>query len=287
MQTDAFNEHSVKQSKGSVNPYVNFSDLAWYEFALPPMDEQQRIAEILWAAERSIEATEDIVQQTRQCREALSARIFGAESANDVSTRKLSDVLAYASDGPFGSKLKTEHYAEVGARVIRLQNIGHGTFDDSDRAYISADYYQELTRYDVHEGDVVVAGLGDETHPVGRACQVPASVGSAINKADCFCLRGKTELIRQDYLVYFLNSSFAQRQILQRSQGTTRLRINVGNLKTITIPVPSLDRQLQICQTFAALDRAELELEMNIRTKKALVSRLRESLLNWSGEQYV
>ena len=38
MQTEPFHEHSIKQSKGSVNPYVNFSDLTWYEFALPPLE---------------------------------------------------------------------------------------------------------------------------------------------------------------------------------------------------------------------------------------------------------
>jgi len=32
------------------------------------------------------------------------------------------------TDGPFGSKLKTEHYTDHGARVIRLQNIGDGDF---------------------------------------------------------------------------------------------------------------------------------------------------------------
>ena len=47
MQTEAFNQHSVRESKGSVNPYVNFSDLAWYEFALPPIEEQRRIVAVL------------------------------------------------------------------------------------------------------------------------------------------------------------------------------------------------------------------------------------------------
>lgn len=45
MQTEEFHEHSKRESKGSVNPYVNYSDLAWYEFALPPLEEQRRIAE--------------------------------------------------------------------------------------------------------------------------------------------------------------------------------------------------------------------------------------------------
>ena len=50
MQTEAFHEHSVRQSRGSVNPYVNFSDLAWYEFGLPGLEEQKELTEILSAA---------------------------------------------------------------------------------------------------------------------------------------------------------------------------------------------------------------------------------------------
>jgi len=56
MQTESFHEHSIKQSKGSVNPYINFSDLTWYEFALPPLEEQRRIAEVLRAMEVQHEA---------------------------------------------------------------------------------------------------------------------------------------------------------------------------------------------------------------------------------------
>ena len=50
MQTEVFHEHSKRESKGSVNPYVNFSDLAWYEFALPPLEEQRRLAALLQGA---------------------------------------------------------------------------------------------------------------------------------------------------------------------------------------------------------------------------------------------
>ena len=53
MTTEVFHEHSIKQSKGSVNPYINFSDLTWYEFALPPVNEQRRLVEILHVAEEA------------------------------------------------------------------------------------------------------------------------------------------------------------------------------------------------------------------------------------------
>lgn len=47
MTTGRFHEHSIKQSKGSVNPYINYRDLTWYEFALPPVDVQQGIVDDL------------------------------------------------------------------------------------------------------------------------------------------------------------------------------------------------------------------------------------------------
>jgi type I restriction enzyme S subunit len=56
MQVEAFHSYSVTNSKGSVNPYINFSDLAEYEFALPPLEEQRRIAEVLCKSRETVEA---------------------------------------------------------------------------------------------------------------------------------------------------------------------------------------------------------------------------------------
>lgn len=60
MQTEAFNAFSVKNSKGSVNPYINFSDLAKFEFALPSRAEQARLIEMLLATEQVKSSHEDI-----------------------------------------------------------------------------------------------------------------------------------------------------------------------------------------------------------------------------------
>ena len=68
------------------------------------------------------------------------------------------------TDGPFGANLKTEHYIEAeGFRVIRLQNIGAGVFRDEHRAYIDEERYNRLIRHAAHAGDIVVAGLVDES----------------------------------------------------------------------------------------------------------------------------
>lgn len=63
MTTERFHEHSIQQSKGSVNPYINFSDIAWYEFALPPVDEQTRIVQLFRAIDRSVDSLHEAASQ--------------------------------------------------------------------------------------------------------------------------------------------------------------------------------------------------------------------------------
>lgn len=54
MLTESFTNHSIRESKGSTNPYINWSDIAKYEFPLPPLEEQKRLAELLWAADETV-----------------------------------------------------------------------------------------------------------------------------------------------------------------------------------------------------------------------------------------
>ncbi len=49
--SERFFQHAVGTSAGSLSPRTNWSSLASFEFALPPLDQQRRIAEILWAVD--------------------------------------------------------------------------------------------------------------------------------------------------------------------------------------------------------------------------------------------
>jgi type I restriction enzyme S subunit len=76
MSTESFHNHSVKQSKGSVNPYINFSDLAWYEFALPPLAEQRRIATLLQTLIENANALQSVVASLIDIKSALQRLYF-------------------------------------------------------------------------------------------------------------------------------------------------------------------------------------------------------------------
>jgi type I restriction enzyme, S subunit len=54
--SERFFDHAVGTSAGSLSPRTNWSNLARFEFDLPPLDQQRRIAELAWKIELQCEA---------------------------------------------------------------------------------------------------------------------------------------------------------------------------------------------------------------------------------------
>ena len=156
-----------------------------------------------------------------------------------VMSMKESSLLL--SDGPFGSNLKTEHYRDSGIRVIRLQNICLGYFDDKDRAYISLEHYEKLKKYTCLPGEIVIGTLGE---PNFRACVIPDYIDLAINKADCVHYIPKKELLNNTFTCAYINCERTLQMATSNIHGTTRARIAAGQVNNIPIYIPPIELQL-------------------------------------------
>lgn len=186
---------------------------------------------------------------------------------NDLPVRwveaRLEDLLASEpaaiTDGPFGSNLKTEHYTEVGPRVIRLQNIGDGVFRD-ERAHISSERFEALKKHEARAGDVVIAVLGEV---LPRACVVPDGLGPAIVKADCIRVRLHSS-INPRFIAAMLNSPEVRRAASAEISGVGRPRLNLTKIRSVLLPVPPAAEQDRIVavieEQFSRLDAAQTSL---------------------------
>lgn len=186
---------------------------------------------------------------------------------------ELGDVVESISDGPFGSNLKSEHYVDSSnSVVVRLQNIESYQYNDENKAFISDSHADFLKKNKVLPGDVLIAGLGDERYPVGRACCYPEGALLAVNKADCFRARGKPGVLSNQYLMLFLNSELARKQLRRLEQGVTRPRVNTGNLKKIKICLPTSNEQDLFFDRFSSvqthIDLLQKE-QKKLQTQKA------------------
>ena len=183
-------------------------------------------------------------------------------------------------DGPFGSKLKTEHYiSNKGYAVVRLGNIGIGSFVWGKEGHISRDHFESLTSNHLLPGDLLVAGLAD---PLVRCCEVPVELGPAINKADCFRVRPHF-LIDRAYIRWYLNSPVAKCFAADENHGMTRERINLSSAKALPVPLPPLAEQHRIVakvdELMALCDQLEQQLSQGEQGRRWLLEAVLQEAL--------
>jgi type I restriction enzyme S subunit len=76
--------HMRANFTGSVNRFLNWGPLSKFEFDLPPLDQQQRIADLLWAAERHQQAMRVQVEASRSALRLQRARLVNDPMAQAV-----------------------------------------------------------------------------------------------------------------------------------------------------------------------------------------------------------
>jgi len=179
-------------------------------------------------------------------------------------------------DGPFGSKLKTEHYVEASEyKVLRLGNIGPGYFIHGKEGHISREHFESLSGNHTAPGDLLVAGLAE---PLVRCCEIPPDLGAAVNKADCFRVRLSKHLERS-YIRHYLNSPIAKAFAAEENHGMTRERINLANAKALPVPVPPLAEQRRIVAKVDQLMALVDELEAQLAASRATATRLLDAIV--------
>jgi type I restriction enzyme S subunit len=189
-----------------------------------------------------------------------------------ASVFRVPDQLASKfSDGPFGSNLKSEHYTERGIRVVRLQNIGVGQFVDDDSAYISERHFASLKKHECLPGDVLVGTLGD---PNLRACIQPDWLAVALNKADCVQVRPDEEVANASYICALLNLSATEAMAQDLMHGQTRVRISMGRLRSLQIPVPPIKLQREFGRRIAAVEQLKTAHRTSLAALDALFASL-------------
>ena len=252
-------------------PTERWKDL---QLAAPPLDEQRLIVRFLdWyggQTSKLIRAKMKFIALLKEQKRAIIHRAVtrgldpgvklkpsGVAWLGDVPETweilPLKRITDSRCDGPFGSGLKSSHYTSFGVLVIRLQNIGMGVFKRSEPAYISPEHYQSLGEHSVFGGDVLIAGLGDERHPCGRACVAPADLSDAMVKADCFRFRLKLDRADSNFIAASLSAT-AQASSAILSAGATRQRVNLQSTADRSLALPSLNEQGKIVRHIVAVD---------------------------------
>lgn len=152
LSAEIFHDYAIRNSRGSVNPYLNWGELAAYEFDLPPLDDQKRIADLIWAVERHRRA----LRRLNASLVAATSQLLSSQlRPGDEDISKYADVLvgfAFASN-----YFKREASAES-RPLLRGINVGVGAtrWEDSDTMYWAEPLTDRTMKYVLAAGDVVI-----------------------------------------------------------------------------------------------------------------------------------
>lgn len=242
LRTPAALRQLLAQTQATGVPHINLGILKKFSVPVPPLAEQQRIADILDRAEALRATRRAALAQLDTLTQSIFLDMFGDPALNPKGwqRRTIGRIAAKFSDGPFGSNLKSSHYTASGVRVVRLQNIGVGEFIDHDKVFIDEAHFAALRKHECVPGDILIGTLGD---PNLRACIQPDWLSVALNKADCVQFRSDTSQVTPEYVCALLNMSATERMAHDLVQGQTRLRISMGRLRGLEVPVPPLSLQ--------------------------------------------
>jgi type I restriction enzyme S subunit len=238
-------------------PSIRTSEISKLIIDLPSLAEQKRISAILDKADTIRRKRRQAIKLADDFFHSTFLDMFGDPVTNPKGwpIKAFRDIAEKFSDGPFGSNLKSSHYVDDGIRVIRLQNIGTGRFIDDDRAFISEDHFQSLSKHKCMPGDVLIGTLGD---PNLRACLLPSFIDKALNKADCIQFRPKINQATSEFVSSLINQPGLLCLASHLLHGQTRTRISMGTLRELMIPVPPLSLQKKFTKIYTQANKLML-----------------------------
>ena len=260
-RTDAFFEHAIGTSAGSLSPRTNWQSLATYEFALPPVDEQYRIA----SACKVVLDVQEAMLRTRQAgTNARKALIFflyrgGITGESRVDT-PIGPLPASWEVAPLGDRYEVQlgKMMSKAARTgnyqvpyIRNANVRWNAFDLSDVATMSMSV-SERRKFALRHGDI----LACEGRHVGKSALWQGQIPGACYQKALHRLRRLGDRDVPEYLLHCLQYySWAGRFSVQTGE-TTIPHLPAGRLRAMLFPFPPTTQQARIAGAVQVIDNA-------------------------------
>lgn len=247
---------------------------------VPPLKEQQKIAEILSTVDDQIENTEQLIEKTKVLKKGLMQRLLTkgightkfkqtdlGEIPEGWSIYKLNEVSDYVD-----YRGKTPIKTESGVPLITAKNIKYGYINyDVSKEYIAKEDYELVMRRGVpHKGDVLITTEA----PLGNVAQVDDEHIALAQRVIKY--RGRTSLLDNNYLKFYMLSAYFQSQLLKNATGSTVKGIKGKQLHSLSVIVPSsLNEQEKIASILMTVDE-QIEI---FQQEKAKYTELKKGLI--------
>lgn len=275
-QTDAFFDHAVGTSAGSLSPRTNWTSLADFEFALPTTAQQKVIVDVLQASRTVADAQADALRNLQSLRQSTIDHLLRLpESGTFV---RLEQVATMQNGRPFPG----EEYADQGTRLLRPGNLGTSgylTWLTEKTVCLDPRWETSAADFVIRPGDVVInlTAQSLEDGFMGRVCLVREHDKSLLNQR-IGRFRCNEDVLRPEFLFRCLQTSRFRQHAHANCEGSKVKHMFWQHLAKYQIAIPSISVQEEVIAHCASIDEAFENLGSRLAASQQLAARLTNQL---------
>ena len=266
MSSDYFLKKAIRLSVGSLSPTINWSDLRKAEFNLPSLDEQRKLAEVLWSLVETKEAYRDLLQKTDELVKSQFTEMFGDIESNPkgFDKRPLTDVCDFqgGSQPPKKDWIKEPQNGYI--RMLQIRD-----FTQSEKDFV--EYVRVSNSLKICDStDILIGRYGAS---VGK---VLTGLSGAYNVAIIKSIPDD-QMLDRGYLYYYFLSDYFQKYVIETGAGRgAQAGFNKDDLSKISILIPPMSMQIQFHLFVEQVDKSKTALKQALdalnKTYKKIVA---------------
>ena len=260
IQNDAFFDYAVEKSAGSLSPRVKWEHLKNYEFKLPGLEEQRKLAKILWAAEETKQTYKKLLQKTDDLVKAKFEEMFG----NVVKNSKKWPVQ----------------------KLIEVAPESNAVLQDSERVWLlNLDMIEEQTGKIIHKNVVNKSEVGSSTTTFNSEMVLYSKLRPYLNKVvvpddegyattELVTLKPNKTYLNKYFLATLLRCNDFVKYAVNLSGGARMPRMPMNELRNFQCIIPPLNLQNKFVEFARHAEKSKLQLQTSLDSLNATMRAL-------------
>lgn len=250
---------------------LNFTDYKKIQIPLPPLPEQRAIAHVLTTVRQAIESTEKVIAAARELKRSMTKHLFTygpvpIDQADQAPLKEteigevpemwelssIDDLLAI--DLRNGIYKPRKFYGKGKVCIIQLNDMysNEGRIEISRLDTLEVNENERLS-YEIHTDDFVINRVSKRQEGVGAVAVVGKVDRPVVFESNMFRVRVNNSIIDNSYFYHFGQSDIYRTQAINKATKANQTSINQGALKSIRIPLPSIETQQDISKSVSTI----------------------------------
>lgn len=263
IKSDYFLDAAIKISVGSLSPTINWRDLKELKFELPSLEEQRKLAEILWAIYDMKDKYKKLILATDELVKSQFIEMFGLENEGMKTICDVASICRGSSPRPI-SKYVTDD--PEGVNWIKIGDAGE---DDVYIIRTSEKITQDGAKKSraVKPGDFILSNSMSFGRPYILGIDGCVHDGWLI-------ISDYQDYLDPMFFYYELRSDLVQRQFDGSANGSTVKNLNSDRVSKVKIHIPSMELQSEFVELAKQSDKSKFALQEAIKDLDALTKKI-------------